>query len=172
LRKWLAIAVAIVAIGGLAGASRFGSDPLPEGTVADRVLVRKAARTLSLFRGDELLRSYHVALGKHPVGHKQQEGDGRTPEGHYVLDYQKADSSFHRALHVSYPSPADVAAAKARNVPPGGQIMVHGLRNDLGWLGRLHRLKDWTNGCIAVTNSEIDEIARVVPVGTPIDIEP
>lgn len=166
------IAIGLVVLGAAIGCAHAGAEPLPTGTHADRVLVRKSARKLELYRGDELLRSYHVSLGKHPRGHKQQEGDGRTPEGHYVIDYRKPDSAFHRALHISYPSPADVAAAKARNVSPGGLIMVHGLRNDLGFLGRLHRLKDWTNGCIAVTNDEIDEIARVVTDGTPIDIVP
>jgi murein L,D-transpeptidase YafK len=172
MKKWASVVLFVVALGGLIGWSQLGSEPLPEGTRADRVRVHKAARTLELWRGDELLRAYHVSLGRHPVGHKQREGDGRTPEGHYVLDYRKPDSSFHRALHISYPSPADVASAKARNVSPGGLIMVHGLRNDLGFLGRLHRLRDWTDGCIAVTNREIDEISRVVPDGTPIDIEP
>lgn len=169
MRKWLII---VIVLGGLAGWSQFPTKPLPEGMQADHVRVHKAARTLELWRGATLLRTYPVSLGPHPVGHKQQAGDGRTPEGHYVLDYRKPDSSFHLALHVSYPAPADVASAKARNVAPGGLIMVHGLRNHLGFLGRLHRLRDWTDGCIAVTNNEIEEIARVVPDGTSIDIEP
>lgn len=166
-----ALVIAIL-LAGVIGWAHLGAEPLPEGTRADRVRVHKAARTLELYRGDELLRTYRVALGRHSLGHKQQEGDGRTPEGHYVIDYRKLDSAFHRALHVSYPSPADSAFAKARNLAPGGLIMVHGIRNGLGFLGRLHRLRDWTSGCVAVTNSEIDEIARVVPDGTPIDIEP
>jgi len=159
-------------LGAAFGWAHAGDDPLPEGTRADRVLVRKSARKLELYRGTELLRSYRVSLGKNPIGHKQREGDGRTPEGHYVLDYHKLDSAFHRALHISYPSPADVASARAHNVSPGGLIMVHGLRNGLGFLGRMHRLTDWTDGCVAVTNEEIEEIARVVPDGTPIDITP
>jgi len=146
--------------------------PLPADTRADRVVVRKAARTLELYRGAELLRTYSIALGRDPVGHKAQEGDNKTPEGQYVLDYRNAASSFHKALHVSYPSPADIAAARARNVSPGGAIMVHGIRNGMGFLGRLHRMNDWTAGCIAVTNQDIDEIWRVVPDGTPILIEP
>lgn len=116
--------------------------------------------------------SYAVALGRHPLGHKQREGDGRTPEGRYVLDSRKSDSAFHLALHVSYPSPADRALAQARGDDPGGLIMIHGLRNGLGFLGRTHRLLDWTQGCIAVTNREIEEIWRVIPDGTPITIEP
>lgn len=145
---------------------------IPEGAGADRVVVKKSARVLELYRGPDLLRSYAVALGRHPLGHKQREGDGRTPEGHYVLDSRKSDSSFHLALHVSYPSPADRAQAQTRGDDPGGLIMIHGLRNGLGILGRTHRLLDWTQGCIAVTNREIEEIWRLVPDGTPITIEP
>ena len=147
-------------------------EPLPEGTRADRVVVRKAARVLELYRGSELLRTYSVALGRDPLGHKQQEGDGRTPEGNYVLDYRNPKSAFYRSLHVSYPAPADTASARSRGVSPGGMIMVHGIRNRMGFIGRLHRLFDWTDGCIAVTDAEIEEIWRVVPDGTPIVIEP
>ncbi|HET7810353.1 MAG TPA: L,D-transpeptidase family protein, partial [Steroidobacteraceae bacterium] len=146
--------------------------PLPEGTRADRVVVSKSARSLELYRGSELLRSYPVSLGREPVGPKQREGDGRTPEGRYTLDYRKLDSSFHRALHISYPSPADSASAKSAGLNPGGLIMIHGMRNGLGFLGRLHTWVGWTDGCIAVTNNEIEEILRVVPDGTPIEIKP
>ena len=172
MKKWGLIGALLLAVVAVAAWARAGAAPLPEGTRADRVRVRKSARTLELYAGAELLRSYHVSLGRHPQGPKQSEGDGRTPEGHYVLDYRKLDSSFHRALHVSYPSPADVASAKARSESPGGLIMVHGIRNGLGFLGRLHTWRDWTDGCIAVTDGEIEEIVRVVPDGTPIDIEP
>ena len=145
---------------------------LPSTARADRVVVSKARRTLELFHGGQLLRSYTVALGGNPVGHKQREGDGRTPEGRYTLDYRNPASICHLSLHVSYPSPADRTRATAARVNPGGFIMVHGLRNGLGFLGRLHRFIDWTNGCIAVTNPEIEELARVVPDGTPILIQP
>ncbi len=146
--------------------------PLPDGTRVDRVVVRKGARVLELFRGTELTRSYSVSLGRSPVGAKAQEGDGRTPEGDYRLDDRKLDSAFHRALHISYPRPSDQAAAEVRGVAPGGQVMIHGIKNGLGWLGRAHLAVDWTNGCIAVTNREIEEILRVVPDGTPIRIVP
>jgi murein L,D-transpeptidase YafK len=139
---------------------------------ADRVVVHKAARVLELYAGATRLRAYPVSLGTEPRGAKQEEGDGRTPEGRYVLDFRKADSSFHRALHVSYPSPRDVAAARARGSSAGGLIMIHGLPNGMGYLGRLHLLHDWTLGCIAVTDPEIEEIWRVVPDGTPIEIRP
>lgn len=146
--------------------------PLPPGTRADRVVVKKRSRTLELFRADVLLRRYTVALGPNPLGHKQQEGDGRTPEGQYVLDWRNPGSAFHRSLHVSYPTQADVASAASRGVSPGGLIMIHGVRNGLGFVGRLHRLFDWTDGCIAVSDREIEEIWRVVEDGTPITIEP
>ena len=147
-------------------------DSLPEGTVAKRVVVLKADRTLELYDGSNLLRSYSISLGREPAGPKQQQGDRRTPEGSYVLDYRKADSSFHRALHISYPRPDQVAAAQARGVAAGDLIMIHGLPNGLGFIGRLHLLMDWTVGCIAVTNADVDEIWRVVPDGTPIEIRP
>ena len=99
------------------------------------------------------------------VGQKHEEGDGRTPEGAYVLDYRKADSAFHRALHISYPSASDTARAQASGVQPGGLIMVHGLPNGLGFVGKLHRLVDWTDGCVAVTNPEIEEIWAAVADG-------
>ncbi len=147
-------------------------DALPNGAVADRILVEKAARTLSLFKDGAVLKSYHVALGREPVGPKEREGDGRTPEGSYVIAGRKEDSAFHRALRISYPNEADLARAQAAGESPGGDIMIHGLKNGLGWLGRLHTRSDWTEGCIAVTNEEIEEIWRAVPDSTPVEIRP
>ena len=145
---------------------------LPDNVHVDRVVVRKADRTLELFRGSESIRSYRVALGAEPVGAKRWLGDGRTPEGSYVIDYHKPDSAFHRALHISYPSARDIAAAHSMGVEPGGLIMVHGMKKGRRFVGRLHTLVDWTDGCIAVTDFEIDEIYRVVADGTPIEILP
>ena len=149
-----------------------GFRALPAGVIADRVLVEKSRRTLSLFRDGSLLKEYVVALGPHAQGPKQFEGDGRTPEGTYVIDSRKSDSAFHRALHISYPNTSDSAFAEAHQRSVGGAIMVHGIRNGLGFLGRLHRAYDWTNGCIAVTNREMDELWRAVPDGTPIELRP
>jgi murein L,D-transpeptidase YafK len=146
--------------------------PLSTGTIADLVVVHKAARRLELFRGNELLKTYTVSLGRHPMGTKTQQGDGRTPEGEYRLDYRNPGSSFHKALHISYPELADIESARSRGVDAGGLVMVHGMRNGLGWLGRLHRAIDWTDGCVAVTNGEIDEIWRIVPDGTKIILKP
>ncbi len=170
--KLAAVIVALLAITGVILWAHQSDSPLPEGTRADRVVVSKSSRTLTLYRGNKLLRSYRISLGRNPQGPKQREGDGRTPEGSFTLDYRKENSSFHRALHISYPTPDYAAAARGRAINPGGLIMVHGLRSGLGGLGRLHTFFDWTDGCVAVTNHEIDEIWRVVPDGTPIVIEP
>jgi murein L,D-transpeptidase YafK len=139
---------------------------------ADRILILKSERKLQLMRGGKIFKTYKVALGPNPVGHKQREGDGRTPEGVYVIDYRNANSQFYRALHVSYPNAADREAARKRGIRPGGLIMIHGLGKKYSWVGSAHTLKDWTLGCIAVTNEEIDEIWRFVPDGTPVEIRP
>ncbi len=139
---------------------------------ADEVVVLKAQRTLILYRNGSVLKSYKVALGSSPVGPKTRQGDGRTPEGRYILDRRNAGSQFHRSLHISYPNAADRARARNSGVNPGGDIFVHGLPNGYGAIGRLHRARDWTNGCIAVTDEQIDEIWKLVPDGTPIEIRP
>ena len=144
----------------------------PELPTADRVLIEKSARRLTLLVDGEAMRSYSVALGANPKGHKQREGDERTPEGVYSIDARNPNSSFHLSLRISYPNAQDRARAAAAGEDPGGLIMIHGMRNGLGWLGGLHRLIDWTDGCIAVTNREMDEIWDAVPVGTPVDIRP
>ena len=113
-----------------------------------------------------------MALGRSPVGDKLREGDGRVPEGRFRIDGRVENSAYHRALHISYPDSAHSARAAAAGVSAGGGIMVHGIRNGLGWIGPLHRWLDWTAGCIAVTDAEIEEPWRVVPDGTPIMIRP
>ena len=165
-----ATACALVAV--LGWANLPDSPPLRADAVANRVVVDKSARTLMLLRGDAVLKTYRVSLGGSPIGHKRQEGDERTPEGLYWLDARNPRSSAHLSLHISYPDAGDVAWARRRGVSPGGRIMVHGMINGLGWIGRLHRLADWTDGCVAVTNREMDEIWRAVPAGTPIEIRP
>lgn len=172
MRRFLLITLCLTAAAGgtLAWANRPDAPPLPPGARADRVRVDKSDRTLVLLRDGRPLRTYHVSLGGEPAGHKRAEGDERTPEGTYLLDYRNPRSSFYRSLHVSYPDSADAARARAAGQDPGGMIMVHGIPNGLGWIGRLHRVADWTDGCIAVANWEIDEIWRAVPDGTPIDI--
>jgi murein L,D-transpeptidase YafK len=141
-------------------------------TRATTIVVDKAARKLTLLHNGDVLKAYDVALGHAPVGHKQREGDGRTPEGRYVIDSKNPRSHNHLALHVSYPDASDRARALRLGASAGGDIMIHGLHNGLGWLGSVHRAIDWTDGCIAVTNSQIEEIWSLVEVGTPIEIKP
>ena len=140
--------------------------------VADSVLVKKEERKLYLMRDGTAYRSYAIVLGASPEGHKQQEGDQRTPEGSYLIDWKNAKSAYHLSLHISYPNQQDRSLADARSVSPGGMIMIHGQPNGFGWLSRLLQLRDWTDGCIAVTNIEMEEIWRAVGDGTPILIQP
>ena len=139
---------------------------------ADLVRVDKSERRLELLHKGTVLRSYRVALGNAPEGHKREEGDERTPEGRYVLDWRNPGSSFHKSIHISYPNAADRAAAKAAGRDPGGLIMIHGQPNGFGWWSWLLQLVDWTDGCIAVTDAEMDEIWTMVDNGTPIEITP
>lgn len=141
--------------------------PLHEGTQVDFIRIEKAAHKLTLYKDNQTLAIYTIALGRSPVGPKTHADDHKTPEGTYQIDFHKKNSAFHRSLHISYP------AAKDMNAPnPGGDIMIHGLRNGLGFVGRLHRLFDWTQGCIALTNDEIDQLYNAVPNGTQIEILP
>lgn len=165
----------LVSLGLLAGclvAANWPAPPLPQEARADRVIIRKSRRQLELWQAGTVLRRYPVRLGRHPVGHKEREGDARTPEGLYEIDYRNPQSGYHLALHISYPRPEDVARARELGVSPGGDIMIHGIRNGLGCIGRLHRARDWTQGCVAMTNPEIEEVWRVVPDGTPVEITP
>jgi murein L,D-transpeptidase YafK len=145
---------------------------LQAGTTIDRILVQKSARTLSVFRNGKQIKTYRIALGRNPVGAKQEEGDMKTPEGIYKIDGRNPQSSFHLALYISYPSDEDDKRAGARGVSAGSDIMIHGIRNGRGWIGAFHRWEDWTAGCIAVTDEEIEELWRVTPDGTTIEIRP
>jgi murein L,D-transpeptidase YafK len=140
--------------------------------VPDRILIIKSTRTLSLMKGSETLKSYKVALGTQPVGAKDRQGDHKTPEGTYFVDRKVPNSRFHLALHLSYPSASDRQHAEQLGVSPGGDVEIHGLARAFAFLGSAHRRFDWTDGCIAVTNAEIEEIYPLVPVGTPVEIRP
>jgi murein L,D-transpeptidase YafK len=145
---------------------------IPTGTAIDRIVVEKSARRLSVFVDGKKLKTYRVALGRNPIGPKQEEGDQKTPEGVYKIDGRNPQSDYHLALHVSYPSDEDKARAAERGVPAGFDIMIHGLQNGLGWIGAFHRLHDWTAGCVALTDEEIEELWRVAPDGTTVEIRP
>jgi len=139
---------------------------------ADRVVIVKSARTMTLLSGERTLKTYKVALGSVPVGPKRVEGDHKTPEGDYRIDAKNSHSQFHLSLHISYPSATDQERARSIGARPGGAIMIHGLARPFAYLGPLHRQTDWTDGCVAVTNTEIDEIWKLVPVGTKVEIRP
>jgi murein L,D-transpeptidase YafK len=140
--------------------------------LADQILIQKAAHTLVLLRAGKVLKTYKVALGSKPVGAKERQGDHKTPEGKYFIDAKKNPSQFYLALHISYPNAADKEKARKLGANPGGDVEIHGLGKKFGYVGSAHRLRDWTDGCIAVTNEEIEEIFRLVPVGTPVEIRP
>ncbi|WOT06455.1 L,D-transpeptidase family protein [Shewanella youngdeokensis] len=139
---------------------------------ADLVVVTKSKATLSILRKGKILKTYHIAMGDNPKGHKLTEGDQRTPEGRYILDYKKSDSAYYRAIHISYPNDEDKLRANALGIKPGGQIMIHG-ENPNSSLSPIEAQKyNWTDGCIAVTNVEMDELWRAIDSGTPIEIWP
>lgn len=161
--------IAIVAALLLAPVLAHASDP----PLADRVVIEKARRTLRLYSGDRELAAFYVALGHEPVGRKLCRGDDKTPEGVYQVVARKENSDFHRALRISYPSADDVARAHLWGCDPGGDIMIHGLKQDWGpRLNKLHRRQDWTHGCVAVTNEEIEKIWAMVPDGAEVVIKP
>ncbi len=136
----------------------------------DRILIEKGARRLMLISKGDVLKTYKIALGGDPNGPKERQGDNKTPEGTYFIDSRNKDSQYHLSLHISYPNERDRKRAKELGVSPGGNIMIHGIKNGFSWVGDLHTAADWTKGCIAVTDEEIEEIARMAPNGTIVEI--
>jgi len=155
---------------GVASCKSSKSPPLTR--QADQIVIVKSAHTMTLMSGGKILKTYKVALGRGHGGPKEHAGDHKTPEGSYVVDSKNAHSRFYLALHVSYPDATDLKRARNLNLDPGGAIEIHGLPPLFAWLGRAHLSLDWTDGCIAVTNREIEEIWPVVQVGTRIEIRP
>jgi len=169
-RKFLPILLLIAAIA--SGVFLLHHQTQQQLPTVDAILVIKHTHTLTLLRGGRPVRQYRVALGRGGLGPKKQAGDNRVPEGTYRIVGRNEHSAFYRALRVGYPTPSQLATARARGIDPGGDIMIHGIRNGLGWLGPAQRLVDWTKGCIAVTDPEMNEIWSAVPDGTPIQIRP
>lgn len=137
----------------------------------DLVKVDKSQRKMYLYAGKTLIKTYHIALGAKPKGHKRQLGDERTPEGKYALDYKKEDSAFYRAMHISYPNKSDIEYAQKKGVKPGNLIMIHGQKNNQKGDVRIAQKLNWTDGCIALTNPEMDEFLTLVDTGTTIIIQ-
>jgi murein L,D-transpeptidase YafK len=159
--------------GGLRPVSYTDSDSaLTRLPVADRVVVHKSARRMELLRGEQVLRSYKVALGLQPQGHKERVGDFRTPEGSYRLSRRNARSDYFLSIQVSYPGPDDLKRARANGWDAGGAIMIHGMPNTLKREPSYYETRDWTDGCIAVSNSDMVEIWMLTQNDIPIDILP
>jgi murein L,D-transpeptidase YafK len=150
---------------------KFFDYAIQKGSV-DRILIEKNARRLMLISQGEVLKSYNIALGGNPIGPKERQGDNKTPEGAYVIDGRNRDSRFHLSLRISYPNERDKKRAKELGVSPGGDIMIHGIKNGFSWVGDAHTAVDWTKGCIAVTDQEIEEIDKLAPNGTIVEIRP
>ncbi len=168
-RMYLVCFLAMVAVVTLTGCAS-----KPERIWADQVVVWKSKRKMALIRDGKVMHEYRIALGERPWGHKRQEGDERTPEGDYILDWRNPNSRFYKSIHISYPNPRDIRFARAMGRDPGGMIMIHG-QPDHARSPRFRERylsRDWTNGCIAVRNPEMDEIWRLVRYGTPIRILP
>jgi tetratricopeptide (TPR) repeat protein len=138
----------------------------------DRILIEKQERRLTLISKGKVLKTYQIALGGNPNGPKERQGDNKTPEGTYVIDSRNKNSRYHLSLHISYPNEKDRKRAKELGVSPGGDIMIHGIKNGFSWVGDLHAEVDWTKGCIAVTDEEIEEINKLAPNGTTVEIRP
>ncbi len=160
----------IFALCGMFAIQGYGIEP--DVVAVDKVLVKKAQRKLILLHNGKIYRQYRIALGSAPQGHKQQMGDGRTPEGHYLIDYRNPNSQFYRSLHINYPNVNDKQRARRQRVNPGGQIFIHGSPNGLAVKATWNSSVDWTLGCLAVSNQAMDELWRLVKNGTPIEIMP
>jgi murein L,D-transpeptidase YafK len=170
---YLAPALLVSMLLALGGCATKAPEP-PAALAADRVIVKKSERKMQLIKAGQVVREYRVNLGDNPYGHKERQGDERTPEGDYVLDWRNPNSLYHRSIHISYPNAEDRSLAQAKGVDPGGMVMIHGRPNyiDSPRILAEYDNRDWTNGCIAVKNAEMDEIWRAVRDGTPIRILP
>lgn len=156
----------------LFGWANWPTSPLPAQASVERIVVHKKKRLMTLIGKSGVIKTYKISLGANPVGHKERQGDERTPEGVYTLDWKNDRSICYLSIHISYPNEKDKLSAQKKGVDPGGSIMIHGILNGFGWVGKLHRLYDLTDGCIAVTNSEMKQLWDVVPMGTSIEIYP
>lgn len=140
--------------------------------IADSVLVEKSKHTLTLLKGGKSIATYHVVFGGNPVGHKEQEGDNKTPEGIYTLDSKNANSSYFKSIHISYPNAEDLAKAKSKGVSAGGAIMIHGQKNGFGWASSAVQKINWTAGCIALSNEDMEKVWKSVNIPITIEIKP
>ena len=171
MKKVIPVVIIVFLIGLLVWAN-YPIEQLPDSARADRIVVEKKDRKMTIYQNKTILRSYKISLGQSPSGAKEKEGDKKTPEGIYSIIEHFEPSAFHRSLRISYPSKSDIQRAEKEGVSAGSDIMIHGMRNGLGIVGRMHLWFDWTAGCIAVTNQEIEELWKVIPDGIEIEIKP
>jgi murein L,D-transpeptidase YafK len=150
----------------------YPEDKLPANIQIDKLVVYKSKRQLQAYSQGQLLKTYKISLGRQAIGDKEHEGDRKTPEGIYIINDKNPNSGYHKNLGISYPDKEDIVNAKQIGKPTGGDVKIHGLRNKTGFISKFHRWFDWTLGCIAVTNEEIDELYGAVKIGTPIEINP
>jgi len=177
MRKWCRRILSIIAFlffltGSLAAYYLSPAEHIPADKPVTKILVEKGKRLLHVYSNEEKLVTYPISLGRNPQGDKKCQGDNKTPEGLYVLDWRNPQSCCYKSFHISYPDASDRAEAAQLGCSPGGDIMIHGISNGMGWIGRFHRLVDWTSGCISVTDEEMEQLWQRVPVGTPIEITP
>ena len=168
---WIKIAIIVAAFLAIC---YYCSKPMTKKTLPeiDYILVEKQKHKMTVYSQNIPLKTYDISLGFNPLGHKEKKGDGKTPEGIYKIINKNPKNGYHLSLRVSYPNEKDKKNAAKKGLSPGGDIMVHGIKNGFGWIKKLHTYKDWTLGCIAVTNSEIEEIYPSVVIGAKIEIVP
>lgn len=173
-RRWATVALFLTAASVIMLTGCAGSEPKMKRIWADQVVVEKSKRRMTLLHNGGVMREYRIRLGERPRGHKVRQGDERTPEGDYFLDWRNPNSRFYKSIHISYPNKWDIRLARIRGYDPGGMIMIHGQPNHIRSTKFKQRYlnRDWTSGCIAVRNHEMDEIWRLVRYGTPIRIRP
>ncbi len=172
IRRHLGLSTLLLCLGSLATGLVIAQTEAV-GLVVDQVVVNKTERTLRLLSGDTVVRQYDISLGDEPTGHKTREGDEKTPEGDYLLDYRNPNSRYHKSIHISYPNSADKRQAQEGGYSPGGDIFIHGLPNGMGQMATAFTGRDWTDGCIAINNNDhMDDVWELVKNGTPIRIVP
>lgn len=166
MKKYLILNIIII----LSGCKTLFFDPLPLNTKIDKIIVFKSKRLLVLYYKNSKIKEYKISLGKNPGGPKTQEGDYKTPEGNYFIDGKSKKTKWYCKLYISYPNIEDIKKAKKSGINPGSNILIHGMQLKYSWLGKLHLLRDWTQGCIAMTNYEMNELYKFIKIGTPIKI--
>lgn len=165
--KWISLLVIIGLIGIYV---LYRESKLPADAKIDRIVVIKSKRLLIVYTGQKQLKTYKISLGKQPIGKKQVEGDNKTPEGIYSINSKNPHSRYYKSFGISYPNQEDIDNAKRMGKSPGGAILIHGAKTGFGFLGSWLRLFDWTQGCIALTDKEMDELYDHIEIGTPVDI--